>query len=85
MTDENRNKQLARLTKLRADAESAYDKMYEVHTDAEIRWQFEVADEMLSEAWRITRELRLEDEAEAIRVRHQHIRDVYRGQFRRSV
>jgi hypothetical protein len=78
MTDENRNEKLARLAKLKAGAKAAYDKMCDVHT----RWQFELADEMLSEAWRIAQELSMKEEAEAIRLRHQHIRDVSRHQFR---
>ena len=84
MATENRNDKLARLAQFKADAETAYDKMYDVYTNAEIRWQFEVADESLSAAWRIAQELAMEEESNAIRLRHQHIRDVYRHQFRRQ-
>ena len=37
MADEDRNEKLARLAQFKADAETAYDKMYDVYTDAEIR------------------------------------------------
>lgn len=83
MADEDRNLQLARLAQLQADAEAVYDKMYNVYTEAEVRFQFELADESLSAAWRIAQELGMEQESNAIRIRHQHIRDVYRHQFRR--
>jgi hypothetical protein len=83
MSDVDQTEQLARLAQLKADAETAYEKMYNVYTEPEIRWQFELADESLSSAWRIAQELGMEEESTAIRIRHQHIRDVYRHQFRR--
>jgi hypothetical protein len=82
--DESQKEKFARLTRLKADAEAAYDKMYNVYTDTEIRLQFDLAEDFLLEASRISRELGMEEEHQSIMVRYQHIRDVYRGQFRRS-
>jgi hypothetical protein len=74
---------LARLAHLKSEAEAAYDNMYDVHTDADTRFQFDLAEEMLIQASRLATELGMEDESKAIRARCQHIRNVYRHQFRR--
>jgi hypothetical protein len=83
MSDEIRAEKLARLAKLKAEAEAAYDEMYNVYADAQVKWRFEIADEALSAAWRIAQELGMEEESNAIRIRQQHIRNVYEHQFRR--
>jgi hypothetical protein len=83
MSDENRTEKLARLAKLKAQAEAAYDEMYNVYADAQVKWRYEIADEALSAALRIAQELEMEEECNTIRIRQQHIGDVYRHQFRR--
>jgi hypothetical protein len=83
MPDENRSEKLARLAKLKAEAEAAYDEMYNVYAEGQVKWRFEIADEALSAALRIAQELEMDEECNAIRIRQQHIGDVYRHQFRR--
>jgi hypothetical protein len=80
---ETREEQLARLTRLKVEAEAAYSKMYDVHTDIDIRLQFDLAEDFLLKASRIARELGMDDEHTSIMARYQHIRAVYRSQFRR--
>jgi hypothetical protein len=80
---ETREEKLARLARLKTEAEAAYDKMYNVYTDNDTRLQFDLAEEMLIQASRLATELGMEDESNAIRARCQHIRNVYRHQFRR--
>ena len=82
MPDENRTEKLARLAKLKAVAEAAYDEMYNVYTQSQAKWRYEIADEALSAALRIAQELGMEEESNAIKIRQQHIGDVYQHQFR---
>jgi hypothetical protein len=81
---ESHEQKLARLARLKTEAEAAYDKMYNVHTDNDTRLQFDLAEEMLIQASRLATELGMEDESKSLRARCQHIRNVYRHQFRRS-
>lgn len=69
------------IARLRSNAEAAYDSMYELHDDREIRWQFELADDLLREAVKTAREAAMPDEADTMERRRQHIRQVYFHQF----
>lgn len=71
----------ATLERLQAQAESAYSQMYELHTDREIRWQYELADDCLREAAKLAAENGLEEHAARIETRRLHIRNVYYHQF----
>lgn len=71
----------AQIERLRSNAEAAYDSMYALHDEREIRWQFELADDLLREAVKTAREAAMPDEANAIECRRQHIRQVYFHQF----
>jgi uncharacterized Zn finger protein (UPF0148 family) len=71
----------AQIERLRSNAEAAYDSMYALRDEREIRWQFELADDLLREAVKTARESAMPDEANAIESRRQHIRQVYFHQF----
>ena len=69
------------LERLQAQAESAYDQMYALHTDREIHWQYELANDCLQEAVRIAGENGLAEQAARMETRRLHIRTVYYHQF----
>ena len=69
------------LERLQAQAETAYDRMYEVHTDREIHWQYELADDCLREAVKLAGENGLGEQAARMEMRRLHIRNVYYHQF----
>jgi hypothetical protein len=69
------------LERLQAQAESAYDQMYDLHTDHEIRWQYELADDCLREAVKMAQDNGLAEQATKIEKRRLHIRNVYYHQF----
>jgi hypothetical protein len=71
----------AAIARLKREAEQAYDEMYDLHDDREIRWRAEFAVEGLRSAARLEREAGLVEDAEATEARAQHIRRVYRHQF----
>lgn len=71
----------AQIERLRANAEAAYDSMYALHDDRQIRWQFELADDLLREAVNTAVAAAMPQEADAIERRRQHIRQVYFHQF----
>jgi hypothetical protein len=71
----------AQIEHMQAQAEIAYGQMYEVHKDHEIRWQFELADDLLLSAARLARKSGMTTEAEQSEKRRQHIRNVYYHQF----
>lgn len=71
----------AQIARLRSNAETAYESMYELHDDREIRWNFELADDLLREAVKTARDAAMPDEAETLERRRQHIRQVYFHQF----
>jgi len=73
---------LAEIARLKAQAEKAYDEMYELHDDREIRRRSEFACEWLLSAARLARELGLVQDAANHEQRARHIREVYRRQFR---
>jgi hypothetical protein len=72
---------LAELNRLRAQAEKAYDDMYEAHDQHAIDACYRDAKEWLYEAAGLARRLGLADEYQAISDRLDHIKAVYRGQF----
>lgn len=69
------------LERLRAQAESAYDQMYQLHSDREIRWHYELADDCLREAIKLAAENGLPDQSARMETRRLHIRNVYYHQF----
>ena len=79
--ERKRQEILERIAQLKTKSEAAYDKMYDLSEDREIRWEFEIAYDGLHEAARLARELGLVGEAEAHDQRAAHIRKVYRHQF----
>jgi hypothetical protein len=81
-TDDHRQK-VEEIAKLTAQAEKAYDTMYDLYDDGGIRWQFELAYDSLLSAARTATEIGLTEEAAAAQARAQHIRQVYRHQFMR--
>jgi hypothetical protein len=74
---------LAEMVRLRTQAEAAYDKMYDLFNDYEIKWQYELASETLRSAAELARELGLMEEGDACETRAEHIRKVFRHQFMR--
>lgn len=64
------------------DAEAAYNQMYAVHDFRQAKWQFELAYDWLREAAKLCRELGNEKGAEAHEARAEHIKKVFRHQFR---
>lgn len=75
------NERLVEIAKLKAQAEKAYDEMYELHDDREIAWRAEFAEAWLRSAARLEREAGLLAEASETEKRAMHIRTVYRRQF----
>lgn len=69
------------LERLQAQAESAYDQMYEPHSDREIRWHYELADDCLRQAILLAGESGFAQQAERMEARRLHIRNVYYHQF----
>jgi hypothetical protein len=82
---ETRNERLASMTRLQADAEAAYYKMYHVDTAAAIRRQFECAEELLVEASQLAEELGMREEGRSIRARYHYFRDTFRAQFLKPI
>ncbi|HWG20370.1 MAG TPA: hypothetical protein VG225_07545 [Terracidiphilus sp.] len=72
---------LQQVERLKARAEAAYDKMYDLHDERAIKWEYETAYDSLRDAARAAREAGLDDEADACEKRAQHIRLVFRHQF----
>lgn len=69
------------IERLQAEAESAFDRMYELHEECEIRRQFELATGLLTSAERLARDAGLPERAEEAERRRRHIRMVYYHQF----
>jgi hypothetical protein len=77
-----REEQLARLEKLKAFAEQAYDDMYEkAHSPTAATAYYSDAKESLHTAISIARELGLTEEAARLDARLEHIKSVFRSQF----
>jgi hypothetical protein len=83
MASDDRTWKLEEIARLKSQAGRAYDSMYDLYEDAEIRWQYELAYESLISVVRLAEELGLTEEAAAAEERAQHIRKVYRHQFMR--
>lgn len=68
---------LARIAGCRAAGEAAYDRMYESR-DRELSWQLELATDAFREAYRIAIEAGLDDLANELMARLQHVKAVGR-------
>ncbi|MGB7548752.1 MAG: hypothetical protein WBM14_13455 [Terracidiphilus sp.] len=71
----------ARLERLKAMGEKAYDDMYEAHSAREAQVCYSEAKECFHDAIGVAKELGLADEAEALSRRLEHIKAVFRSQF----
>jgi hypothetical protein len=76
-----RQTKLELIARMKAAAEAAYDKMYDLGDDQELKREFETACDSLQIAASLARELGLEAEAEAHEQRADRIRKVYRSQM----
>ena len=75
MTDEER------LTWFEAQAEEAYDKIYDARTSADVTARYSDAKEALHEAIGIARRLGQMNDADRLNARLLHIKAVFRSQF----
>jgi hypothetical protein len=78
MTHAERQDKMAAVERCKRVGEAAYDRMYDVRDDGELRFQAELAADSYADASRIARELGIEDEAAASLERAAHIRAVAR-------
>lgn len=81
MTEDERQTALASLAHCKAEAEKAYDLMYEVHSFRDANDCYRDAKEFFWAAIGLAEELALPDEAEALRQRLTHVQAVFRSQF----
>jgi hypothetical protein len=71
----------ARLAWLEAQAEAAYDKMYDARPGTEAAARYSDAKEALHDAIALARRLGRGDDAERLAARLEHIKAVFRSQF----
>ena len=81
MEDHERQSKLAGLASCKAQAEKAYDDMYEAHSFSQANGFYSESKESFYDAIRLAEELGLADEAESLRKRLEHIKAVFRSQF----
>jgi hypothetical protein len=82
MTDDgDRQEKLAQLENLKKLGEKAYDDMYEAHPSSAATACYSDAKEFFYDAIGLARRLGLNDEADALHKRLEHIKAVFRGQF----
>jgi hypothetical protein len=80
--DEERSAKLASLARCKQQGEKAYDDMYEASfRDSDVFYSN--AKEFFYDAIRLAGELGLNDEADVLSRRLQHIKEVFRSQFSR--
>jgi hypothetical protein len=65
----------------KALGEKAYDDMYEAHSFRDANVCYSDAKESFYDAIRVAEELGLKDEADRLRKRLEHIKEVFRSQF----
>lgn len=81
MNHQEQQSRLARLRECESLAEDSYRQLYEPRTHNNPAAHYSDAKEFLHEAIEIARELGMEDEAERLAKRLQHIKEVFRSQF----
>ncbi|MGD0546928.1 MAG: hypothetical protein ABR991_03780 [Terracidiphilus sp.] len=81
MNNDERQTLLANLAHCKAEAENAYDAMYEAHSFRDANDCYREAKEFFWSAIGQAEELELPEEAEALRKRLEHVQAVFRGQF----
>ena len=82
MADEvSREDLLAQLESLKAMGEKEYDDMYEAHSSSGATACYSGAKEAFYDAIGLARRLGLDDEAETLYKRLEHIKAVFRSQF----
>ncbi len=81
MTEEERQSKQGSLAKCKAEAEKAYDKMYEVHSFRDANDCYRDAKDYFYDAIGLAEELGLKEEAEALRKRLEHVKAVFGSQF----
>jgi DNA-binding SARP family transcriptional activator len=81
MTEEERQAKLASLASCKQFGEKAYDEMYEAHSSSGATGRYSDAKEAFYDAIGLAEELGLQEEAEALRKRLEHIKTVFRSQF----
>ncbi len=79
--EEDREEMLARLERMKAMGEKEYDDMYETHSPSEATSCYSGAKECFYDAINLARRLGLDDEAETLYKRLEHIKAVFRSQF----
>ena len=81
MNEEERNSTLEALARCKADAEKAYDDMYEAHSFRDANDCYRDAKDYFIAAIGHANDLGLKEEAEALHKRLEHVRSVFRSQF----
>ena len=82
MADEDdRQELLARLERMKAMGEKEYDDMYEAHSPSGATACYSGAKEAFYDAIGLAKRLGLDDEAETLYKRLEHIKAVFRSQF----
>jgi len=82
MADEDdRQELLARLERMKAMGEKEYDDMYEAHSPSGATVCYSGAKEAFYDAIGLAKRLGLDDEAETLYKRLEHIKAVFRSQF----
>ena len=76
-----RQEMLAQLERLKAMGEKEYDDMYEAHSSSGETACYSAAKECFYDAIGLAKRLGMEDEAEALYKRLEHIKAVFRSQF----
>jgi hypothetical protein len=82
MADETeRQKKIAELSRLREQAENAYDEMYEAHAFRDANVCYSDAKDNFYDAIALAEDLGLAEDAEYLRKRLEHVKEVFRSQF----
>jgi hypothetical protein len=81
VTEEERKDRLDRLNECIRRGEDAYDQLYEPRTHANPAGHYSEAKDSFNEAIRLARELGLDEQAQWLSARLDHIKAVYRSQF----
>lgn len=76
-----RQKKIAELSRLREQAENAYDEMYEAHSFRDANVCYSDAKDDFYDAIALAEELGLAEDAEYLKQRLEHIKGVFRSQF----
>lgn len=81
MDDQERESKLASLARRKSMGEKAYDEMYEAHSFSQANGCYSDAKESFYDAIGLADELGLTADAESLKKRLEHIKQVFRSQF----